>query len=68
MTGGMGTILSGILDDTGFNEKSVKIGMAQCVLAPIFFGWIWGILHMWSVYQYQLLKFNQDQDKSYKSS
>ena len=49
-------------------EKSVKIGMAQCVLAPIFFGWIWGILHMWSVYQYQLLKFNQDQDKSYKSS
>ena len=49
------------LPNDGKNEKPtgeyadidiIKMGMIQCLTAPFFVGWLWGVLYMWGVVQY----------------
>jgi hypothetical protein len=58
LTGGIGTVLAGLhARNQEFNKvkyqitdlKIVKYGFLQCLFAPLWIGWIWGVLYMWTV-------------------
>ena len=63
ITGGIGTMIAGLhakkfkLPSDGKYEKTgeyadmniIYMGLLQCLTAPLFFGWIWGVLYMWTV-------------------
>ena len=66
MTGGIGTMIAGLhakkfkFPIDGEKEKTgeyadiyiIRMGMIQCLTAPFFVGWLWGLLYMWGVVQY----------------
>ena len=46
MSGGIGTIISGVIDARGINCTAIFVGIVQILTVWFAFGYIWGIIHM----------------------
>jgi hypothetical protein len=56
LSAGLGTFISGFIDNRGINFAAIILGIIQTLLAAFLIGWIWGVWHGYCVYKYAKLR------------